>query len=75
MVNVFSDPCYKVNHNYFYKHVSVLKQDCIFPDIYIISLKPSELKLLGEEKRFLPKHFSQKLNFIPLAVLCIGFLT
>lgn len=26
MVNVFSDPCYKVNHNYFCKHVTVVKQ-------------------------------------------------
>lgn len=26
MVNVFSDPCYKVNRNYFCKHVTVVKQ-------------------------------------------------
>lgn len=50
MVNVFSDPCYQVNHNYFCKHVTVVKQNCIFLDIYITSLKPSEKNLKKKEK-------------------------
>lgn len=57
MVNVFGDPCYKVNHNYFSKHVTVVKQNCIFLDIYITSLKLSEQNL-KKKKRLLPKHFS-----------------
>lgn len=42
MVNVFGDLCYKVNHNYCCKHVTVVKQNCISLDIYIISLKALE---------------------------------
>lgn len=42
MVNVFSDLCYKVNHNYFCKHVTVVKQNCVSLDIYITSLKALE---------------------------------
>lgn len=56
MVNVFSDPCYKVNHNYFCKLVTVVKQNCIFLDIYITSLKALEWNL--KKKKILPKHFS-----------------
>lgn len=51
MVNVFSDPCYQVNHNYFCKHVTVVKQNCIFLDIYITSLKPSEKNLKKKKKK------------------------
>lgn len=44
-VDVFSDLCYKVNRNYFCKHVTVVKQNCISLDIYITSLKALEWNL------------------------------
>lgn len=50
-VNVFSDLCYKVNHNYFCKHVTVVKQNCISLDIYITSLKALEWNF---KKNFFP---------------------
>lgn len=51
MVNVFSDPCYQVNHNYFCKHVTVVRPNCVFLDIYITSLKPLESNLRKKKKK------------------------
>lgn len=42
MVNVFGDPCSKVNPNSFCEPATVRKQNCICPDIYIPSLKALE---------------------------------
>lgn len=54
-VNVFSDLCHKVNHNYFCKHVTVAKQNCICLGIYITSLKALEWNL---KKKFFPPNIS-----------------